>query len=195
MAVFGEPAIRQSMKASINVNGHCFHLRGRRTLKKGWLCFYGPYVRSDEVLLPPIEKGQTINVRKVILDDKFTKPPPRYNPSSLLKIMEGKGIGTKATRANIIQTLYDRKYVRDERMVVTGLGLEVLEVLEEYCPTVVSIKFTRELEERMDKIQTKGEKRENSQSHLLTTPLMTECDILAVGFSESEFICSSFSKA
>ncbi|MDH5754461.1 MAG: DNA topoisomerase I [Candidatus Bathyarchaeota archaeon] len=161
MAVFAESAIRQSMKACINVNGHRFYLRGRRTLKEGWLRFYEPYVRSEEVLLPSIEEGQTINVRKVFLEDKFTKPPPRYNPSSLLKRMEEKGIGTKATRANIIQTLYDRKYVRDERMVVTDLGFEVLEVLEKYCPTVVSIKFTSELEERMDKIQTNSEKREN----------------------------------
>lgn len=161
MAVFGEPAIRQSMKVHINVNGHRFYLRGRRILKEGWLRFYGPYVRSEEVLLPPIEEGQAIKVKKVTLEDKFTKPPPRYNPGSVLKKMEETGIGTKATRANIIQTLYDRKYVRDERMVVTDLGFEVLEVLEKYCPAVISIELTRELEERMEKIQANSEKREN----------------------------------
>ena len=161
MAVFSEPAIKQSIKVHINVNGHRFYLRGRQTLKEGWLHFYGPYVRSEEVLLPPIEEGQTIEVKKVILEDKFTKPPPRYNPSSILNKMEEAGIGTKATRANIIQTLYDRKYVRDERMAVTHLGFEVLEVLEKYCPAVVSIKLTSELEERMDKIQASSEKREN----------------------------------
>jgi len=161
MAVFGEPALRQSMKVHIDINGHRFYLRGRRTLKEGWLRFYGPYVRSEEILLPPIEEEQVIQAKKVILEDKFTRPPPRYNPSSLLKKMEEKGIGTKATRANIIQTLYDRKYVRDERMVVTNLGFEVLEVLEKHCPTVVSIKLTKELEERMDKIQTNSEKRED----------------------------------
>jgi len=161
MAVFDEPAIRQSMKVYINVNGHHFYLRGRRTLKEGWLHFYEPYVRSEEVLLPPIEEGQVINIKRIILEDKFTKPPPRYNPGSLLKRMEEAEIGTKATRADIIQTLYDRKYVRDERMVVTDLGFDVLEVLEKYCPAVVSIKLTKELEERMDKIQVNNEKREN----------------------------------
>jgi DNA topoisomerase-1 len=161
MAVFGETAMRQSMKVSISVNGHCFFLRGRRILKEGWLRFYGPYVRSEEVLLPPIKEGQKLNVKQAILEDKFTKPPPRYNPGSLLKKMEGEEIGTKATRADIIQTLYDRKYIRDERIVVTDLGFEVLDVLEKYCPTVVSIKLTKELEERMDKIQVNNEKREN----------------------------------
>ena len=161
MAVFSEPATKQTMKVCINVNEHHFYLRGRQTLKEGWLRFYRPYLRSEEVLLPPIEEGQTIKVKKVISEDKFTKPPPRYNPGSLLKKMEETEIGTKATRANIMQTLYDRKYVREERMVVTNLGLEVLEVLEKYCPPVVSIKLTSELEERMDKIQAKREKREN----------------------------------
>lgn len=161
MAVFGEPAIRQSIRVCINVNGHSFYLRGRQTLKEGWLRFYEPYMRSKEVLLPAIEEGQAINVRKVILEDKFTKPPPRYNPSSLLKKMEDKEIGTKATRASIIQTLYDRKYIREERMIVTDLGFEVLEVLKKYCPAVVSIKLTRELEEKMNKIQVNNEKRED----------------------------------
>ncbi|MCW3993947.1 MAG: DNA topoisomerase I [Candidatus Bathyarchaeota archaeon] len=161
MAVFSEPATKQSMKVCINVNEHHFYLRGRQTLKEGWLRFYRPYVRLEEVLLPPIEEGQTIKVKEVISEDKFTKPPPRYNPSSLLKKMEETEIGTKATRANIIQTLHDRKYVREERMVVTNLGFDVMEVLEKYCPPVVSIKLTSELEERMDKIQAKREKREN----------------------------------
>jgi len=161
MAVFGEPAIRQSVKVQINVSGHIFYLRGRQTLKEGWLRFYEPYLRSEEILLPPIEEGQKLRIKKIIVEDKFTKPPPRYNPSSLLKEMEEAGIGTKATRADIIQTLYDRKYVRDERMVVTDLGFEVLEVLQKHCPTIVSVDFTRNLEERMDKIQANMEKREN----------------------------------
>jgi len=161
MAVFDEPAIRQSMRINININEHHFYLRGRQTLKEGWLRFYGPYVRSEEVLLPPIKEKQAIKVKKVIAEDKFTKPPPRYNPGSLLKKMEEAEIGTKATRADIIQTLYDRRYVRDERIVVTDLGFDVLEVLEKYCPTVVSIKLTKELEERMNKIQMNEEKREN----------------------------------
>lgn len=161
MAVFGEPAIRQSVKVCINVNGQRFFLRGRQTLKEGWLRFYEPYVRAEEVLLPQIKKEQKLKVKQVILEDKFTKPPPRYNPGSLLKKMEEVGIGTKATRADIIQTLYDRKYVRDERIVVTDLGFEVLEVLKSHCPTIVSIELTKKLEERMEKIQTNMEKREN----------------------------------
>lgn len=161
MAVFGEPAIRQSMKVSINVNGHRFYLRGRRILKEGWMRFYKPYIRSEEVLLPSLKEGEKIKLVKVAREDKFTKPPPRYNPSSLLKKMEEEGIGTKATRADIIQTLYDRKYIREEGITVTGLGFDIIELLNTHCPGVISVELTRELEQKMEQIQNGAEKREN----------------------------------
>jgi DNA topoisomerase-1 len=160
-AVFGDPALKQSVKVFINVNGHHFHLRGILTLEEGWLGFYKPYLRTEEIPLPKMEEGQTVNVRRIILEDKFTKPLLRYNPGSLLRRMEGAEIGTKATRAATIQTLYDRDYVRDERMIATDLGFKVFEILSKYCPTVVSIKLTKELEEKMNKIQANNEKREN----------------------------------
>jgi len=111
--------------------------------------------------LPPKKEGQAVTVKRVLLEDKFTQPPARYNPSSLLRKMEKQEIGTKATRAGIIQTLYDRKYVYDERIVVTDLGFKVIEVLKKYCPTVVSPELTRRLEEKMGEIQQKKETKEN----------------------------------
>ena len=161
MAVFGEPAIKESMKVTIDVNGHSFFLRGRRVLKEGWTKFYAPYIRSEEIILPSLKEEEEVKIVRVIRDDKFTKPPARYNPSSLLKKMEEEGIGTKATRADIIQTLYNRRYIREERIVVTDLGFDIIEVLEKYCPQVISVQLTRELESKMEKIQSNGEKREN----------------------------------
>jgi len=161
MAVFGEPAIRQSVTVTISINGNHFQLNGRRTLEEGWLRFYKPHVQPEAALLPPMKEGQKVSVKRVVLEGKFTKPPSRYNPSSLLRRMEKEEIGTKATRAGIIQTLHNRKYIREERIVVTDLGFEVLDVLKKYCPTVVSIELTRKLEERMNEIQQGKETREN----------------------------------
>jgi DNA topoisomerase-1 len=160
MAVFADPATRQSIKVSINVNGNHFYLRGMRVLKDGWLHFYGSHARSREVLLPDTREGQIIHIRKFSMENKFTTPPPRYNPRSLLNRMERAEIGTKATRADIIQTLYDRNYVRNDRMTITELGFEILEILEKYCPAVVSIKLTTQLEEKMNQTQTNSETRE-----------------------------------
>lgn len=161
MATFGDPAVQQTMKVTVNINGQLFHLKGRQTMWEGWLRFYKPYVRSEDASLPPMEKGQKVSVKRVILEDKFTQPPPRYNPSSLLRKMEKEEIGTKATRAGIIQTLYDRKYIYEERIVVTELGFKVVDILKKYCPNVVSSELTRKLEEKMSEIQQKKETKEN----------------------------------
>jgi len=161
MAVFSQPAIVKSLKVHLNIGEHRFHLVGRRILVEGWMRFYGAYAPAREVLLPAMKERQRLSVKRIILEDRFTEPPPRYNPSSLLKKMEQTEIGTKATRADIMQTLQERKYVKSETMGVTTLGFEILETLHKYCPTVVSIELTRELEERMDRIQKGSEKREN----------------------------------
>jgi DNA topoisomerase-1 len=111
--------------------------------------------------VPLVKEGQQVDFEKVIVESRLTEPSPRYNPSSLLQKMEKVGIGTKATRADAIQTLYDRKYVRNERITVTGLGFEVLEILKNHCKKVVSIEMTKELEDRINGIRQNGEKRED----------------------------------
>jgi DNA topoisomerase-1 len=161
MAVFGKPALKQSMKVSITVNGYRFYLLGRQILNGGWTIFYEPFIRADEIILPILEEGQEVETKAIMYEDRFTKPPPRYNPGSLLKRMEDMGIGTKATRASIIDTLYNRGYVSGERATVSELGLDVTEVLYRYCPEVISVDFTRELEVSMEEIQNSGGKIEN----------------------------------
>jgi DNA topoisomerase-1 len=174
MAAFGDPALQQSLKAVIDVNGFKFNFNAKRTLEEGWLRFYKPYVQSENGALPPMEEGQEVSVKRIVSKGEFTKPPSRYNPASLLRKMQREEIGTKATRAGTIQTLYDRKYIRDERMVVTDLGFEVVDVLRKHCPTVVSSQLTRELEEKMDEIQEGKETKEAvlQEAVKILTPVM-----------------------
>ncbi len=161
MATFGESTIKQSVKVEIDVDGYSFLLFGRKVLKEGWLRFYKPYDRPEEVLPPDTGKGEKANIIGVSREDRFTKPLRRFNPSSLLKKMEEREIGTQATRTSIIQTLYDRKYVTGESIKVTDLGREVMGILQEHAPTIVSVKLTRELEGKMQCIRHGKEKREN----------------------------------
>jgi DNA topoisomerase-1 len=160
-AVFGESALKQRVKVIVDINQNLFSMAGYRTLKEGWLEFYKPYVCSNDVLLPLFFEGQKVVVKKAVLKEKFTNPPARYNPSSLLKKMEKEGIGTKATRATTIQMLYDRKYVDGiQNIGVTDLGFEVTEILKSYCPSVVSSEMTKKLEEKMEQIQLHQETRQ-----------------------------------
>ena len=143
-------------------------MTGYRTLNEGWMEYYKPYVHSKDISLPLLFEGQKVAVKKVTLKDNLTKPPARYNPRSLLKKMEKEEIGTKATRAATIQTLYDRKYLEGgQNMKVTDLGFEVTEVLRNYCPSVVSSEMTRKLEEKMEQIQlkTRNQTKRASRHH------------------------------
>jgi len=160
MAVFSTSAVIQGAKIPMKVGSHLFFLTGRTLLTKGWRKFYEPYVCAEEVLVPPLKEGQKVNIKKLLLLDKFSQPPSRYNPGSLLRKMEEVQIGTKSTRTDILQVLYDRRYAKNERIEMTDLGFRVLETLKKYCPAVVSVGLTRELEQRMEKIQASGETRE-----------------------------------
>jgi DNA topoisomerase-1 len=161
-AVFGETAKNQNLRISIETSGHRFSLTGSHMLSDGWTRFYKPYFRIQDVVLPSLKRGQTVNVKKVFLESLFTEPPSRYNPSSLLRKMEQMKIGTKATRASVIQTLQVRRYIEGNSMKVTTLGSEVCHVLQKNCPSLISTRLTRELEARMANIQEKRDNREKA---------------------------------
>ncbi|MHC1589945.1 MAG: DNA topoisomerase, partial [Candidatus Hecatellaceae archaeon] len=143
------------------VEGYKFTLNGRRILEEGWISFYKPYVEFEEKPLPPLKKGEKVFLKTIESLQKFTEPPPRYNPASLLRAMEELELGTKATRAEIIETLYQRGYIKGERITVTDIGFTVVEALSKYCPSIVSVEFTRNLEKQLYAIEQRQEKRES----------------------------------
>lgn len=160
MATFVSAALKQSDKAIVDVKGHTFYLRGSRILEKGWIEFYEPYTKLEEAILPPITIGEAVTFQDVLSQEKFTQPPSRFNPSSILKLMEEENLGTKATRADIIETLYRRGYIKGERIMATPLAFDITQLLSHYCPKVTDVQFTRELEEKMENIELGKEQRE-----------------------------------
>ncbi len=170
LAVFGDLTIRQSIRLAVNFNGNLFRVNAARTLIDGWLHFYKPYVQLKDESLPSLTEGQKVSVEQIILSDHFTKPPPRFNPRSLLLKMEKEEIGTKATRAAIIQTLYNRKYLNGTGdFYVSDLGFEIIRVLSKYCPTVVYPEMTRLLESKMAAIQQGIETKQNVLQNAIET--------------------------
>ena len=157
MAAFSETAIRELLKITIKVDGEEFAAHGIKTLKPGWMEFYSPYARMKDVMLEGINSGDKVKVKKIELLEKKTQPPARYTQASILKEMDDLGLGTKATRAGILHTLYERGYIRDRSIVVTDLGKAVTKALEKYCPEIVSMELTRRLEQEMEEIEG-GEK-------------------------------------
>ena len=160
-ATFGETAIRQGEKGTIKIGSHHFLIRASHIFKRGWMELYGRYAKSDQTSLPALKEGQQIRIEEIHFEEKYTQPPPRYNPGSLLRSLEEVQLGTKATRADIIQTLYDRGYIKDihRTIVATPLAFRVHDILVEYCPKITEIKFTRELESKIEQIELGKETR------------------------------------
>ena len=161
LACFGRAAVKRSDKATVKVGKYKFLLRGSKLIEEGWTALYKPYARFEDIALPLLKVGQYLLVHEIKSELKFTQPPPRYNPSSLLRKMEESEIGTKATRADIIETLYRRGYVTGQRMSATPLASRIIEILTRYCPKVVDVTFTRELEAKMEQIELESETREH----------------------------------
>jgi DNA topoisomerase-1 len=167
MSVFGDHATSESIKATVVIGEEIFYLRGRRIIEKGWLKFYAPYFKSDEIQLPKIMEGEILQCIECAAEEKCTNPPTRYNPSTLLRLMEAQEIGTKATRAEIIDTLIRRGYVTGDRIKVTDLGFAVVDVLRRYSPQVLSVEMTRSLEQDMERIQSGDLKEEEVLSRVI----------------------------
>ncbi|MFT4325933.1 MAG: DNA topoisomerase I [Candidatus Woesearchaeota archaeon] len=174
MATFGDPATRETIKASLDVEKEIFIVKGTRTIEKGWHALYEPYVKLDEVTLPKLSKGESVINNGVSLERKETKPPKRYTPASIIKELEKRGLGTKATRAQIVDNLYDRGYLDAKSIQVTEIGLKTCDVLEKYCPEILDEAMTRQIEDDMEEIRLNKKEPEavkNEAKEFLTKSL------------------------
>jgi DNA topoisomerase-1 len=166
-ATFGDPAVRESVKATIEVEKENFICKGTRTVEKNWHLLYEPYVKFEEIELPHFVKGQSVENKEISVLSKETKPPKRYTPASIIKELEKRGLGTKATRAAIVDNLFDRGYVNEKSIKATTIGIQTCEVLEKYCPEILDEQLTREIEDEMEDIRHKKKKPEEVKEHAI----------------------------
>jgi len=160
MAVFGEPSQRESQKIKLDSNGEIFYLHGTKTIEPGWTALYGKYALRDEIVLPSLKPGDKLPVKDVKEIAKETQPPQRYSQGSVLKEMEAKELGTQATRAQILQILYNRGYLIGKSIEVTELGMNLSDILEKNIPDVISEKLTKQFDEMTESIEAGNAKRD-----------------------------------
>lgn len=97
----------------------------------------------------------------VTMDEKYTQPPPRFNQASLLEEMEKEKIGTKATRSEVISTLFKRHYITSTTTHSNGrggievkeIGFQIIQSMRKYVPSIVSTDLTRSMEEQLEWIE------------------------------------------
>lgn len=140
--------------ALIDCGNSQWKARGERIIFDGFLALAPKTAQDAQTFLPPLERGQTLKLKKLEKEQKFTQPPARYSEATLVKELEDKGIGRPSTYAAIISTLLDREYVKieDKRLYPTDLGNVVCRQLVEHFAKLMDVGFTAKMEEGLDKV-------------------------------------------
>jgi DNA topoisomerase-1 len=144
--------------------GNIFRANGSTLVSPGFMAVYQESVDDskgkdeNERLLPPLKEGETVKLLKLLPEQHFTEPPPRYSEASLVKALEEYGIGRPSTYASIISTLQSREYVEmdKKRFIPTDVGRIVNKFLTEHFTQYVDYDFTAHLEDDLDAI-SRGE--------------------------------------
>lgn len=103
-----------------------------------------------------VKKGESAELKTLNPSQHFTKPPPRFNESSLVRELDNLGIGRPSTYASIISTLLDRKYSEKENRSLkpTELGMTVKNIVVNQFPDIFTVGFTAQMEEALDQIES-----------------------------------------
>ncbi|WP_262175535.1 DNA topoisomerase I [Haloarcula laminariae] len=150
-ATVAEPATWERLRVVAEAAGRSLKANGKRLVEPGYHAVY-PYSSASENHVPDVEEGEELAMSDVRLEDKQTQPPRRYGQSRLIETMEKKGLGTKSTRHNSIEKLYDRGYIEGDPPRPTTLAMAVVEAAEEFADRVVSDDMTAQLEQDMTRI-------------------------------------------
>ncbi len=149
LATVAPDAIGWARRAAVEIRGEPFEGRGHRVTDPGWYRVY-PYSQPEDVPMPVLTVGGTVAIREVRLVEDQTKPPRRYSQGSLIQEMERLGLGTKSTRHDVLQKLFDRRYVSQRLLEPTSTGIAVTEALRAHAPVITRPEMTHRLEEEME---------------------------------------------
>src|SRR5271168_225511 len=162
--------------ATLDVRGFPFRAAGRQPIDLGWRAAFPEWQPADEKgdeaqLLPELRNGEIAKLENPTIEDKETRPPPRYNEGTLIEAMqnawrfvddevlrerlkEAKGIGTPATRAEIIGGLKKQGFLiaQGKNIVPTETGLSLFGVLKQADPALVDPGVTAQLECLLDDV-------------------------------------------
>jgi len=151
-------AVFDKTEVDILAKNYGFLATGQILKFDGFLKVYP--MKFEEEELPELEKGEILEVLKILPLQHFTQPPSRYTEATLIKELEKYGIGRPSTYAPILTTIQERNYVKKDekkRFYPTPLGFAVNDLLVKHFPEIVDINFTAKMEDDLDKIAN-GEK-------------------------------------
>ncbi len=163
ISCFCDDAKLENKKVELEIEGLKFNERGMEIIKEGWMKVYPSKIEEKEI---KDFNGEVI-IEKLRTEEKMTQPPKRYSPASIITELEKRNLGTKSTRSSIIDTLYDRDYIKDKSIKATELGIKLIDSLKKHSPVIIDEKLTRNIEKEMDIIKTSKKDLEQKEKHVL----------------------------
>ena len=150
---------QDTVSVGVTAGNYLFRASGYVVTFDGFTALYEEATdekEKKETALPPLEQGQTLKLRELKSEQKFTQPPARYTEATLIRSLEENGIGRPSTYAPIITTIIDRGYVeRDaKRLKPTLLGRTINELMMEQFPNIVDVTFSAGMEKKLDKVES-----------------------------------------
>jgi DNA topoisomerase-1 len=145
-------------------NQYLFRASGSEIAFPGFLAVYeetrdeGEARGEDELdqggKLPPLWAGQALDLVRLLPQQHFTQPPPRFTEASLVRALEEHGIGRPSTYAPTLSTIQQRYYVerRAKQLIPTELGYIVNDLLVKHFPDIVDLGFTAQMEDDLDRV-------------------------------------------
>ncbi|MCO7126809.1 DNA topoisomerase 3 [Sporolactobacillus shoreicorticis] len=142
----------QSLRAELEVNGETFILKETREIDPGFKQLNGSFGKQMNRQRLNVTKGQELPISRVMLDEKMTEPPARFSEADLLTKMETFGLGTPATRADIIEKLLLAESVErvNGRLRPTGKGKQLIELVNK---DLKSPELTSDWEQQLEDIE------------------------------------------
>lgn len=154
ISCFCADAVIESKRVIVTVDSLIFYIQGLEIKEKGWTVVYKSNLEEKKI---PDMNGRVL-IKEIRIEEKLTQPPRRYTQASLVAELTRKNLGTKATRAMIVDTLYKRGYALGESIHATPFGIGLIDTLKEYSKIILDEKLTRHFEEEIGKVEKSRDK-------------------------------------
>ncbi len=161
LATLSDESNEETINVKMDIGGSEFVSKGSRILSKGWRGVY-IFSKYEENILPKIDEGEKLSVKKIDESEEMTAPPGNYSQGGILKIMDELNLGTKATRPEILKKLMERRYISASRTLIPSeVAFAVIENMEKVSKDITGPELTATIEKEMKKIEEGQKKKED----------------------------------
>ena len=181
LSLFCDDAVVERKKIIAKVDKKNFSKTGVSIKKKAWMEIYPQKIKEEKLN----DLNGKIKIIDKEIEEKQTNPPKRYSPATIISELEKRNLGTKATRASILETLYNRGYIKGKSIEATPVGISLIDTLNKYSPIITNESLTRELQKKIDSLVNSEKDIDKKEKEIINKAKENVIKILK-GFMEKQ---------